>query len=63
MALLPSHEKFSSYFNIDNGTGKVRGIYLQNNAACKAIFEQWFAPLKDITNGAITISNTGGTDH
>ena len=63
MDLLPSHEKFSSYFNIDNGTGKVRGIYLQNNAACKEIFEQWFAPLKDITNGTITISNTGGTDH
>jgi len=63
MELLPSHEKFSSYFNIDNGTGKVRGIYLQNNAACREIFEQWFAPLKDITNGAITISNTGGTDH
>jgi hypothetical protein len=63
MELLPSHEKFSSYFNIDNGTGKVRGIYLQNNAACKEIFEQWFAPLKDITNGTITISNTGGTDH
>jgi hypothetical protein len=63
MQLLPSHEKFSSYFNIDNGTGKVRGIYLQNNAACKEIFEQWFAPLKDITNGTITISNTGGTDH
>lgn len=63
MVLLPSHEKFSSYFNIDNGTGKVRGIYLQNNAACRAIFEQWFAPLKDLTNGAITISNTGGTDH
>ncbi|MSQ38178.1 MAG: M20/M25/M40 family metallo-hydrolase [Chitinophagaceae bacterium] len=63
MELLPSHEKFSSYFNIDNGTGKVRGIYLQNNAACKEIFEQWFAPLKDLTNGTITISNTGGTDH
>ncbi|MEI7587985.1 MAG: M20/M25/M40 family metallo-hydrolase [Chitinophagia bacterium] len=63
MLLLPAHEKFSSYFNIDNGTGKVRGIYLQSNAACKDIFAQWFTPLKDITNGTITISNTGGTDH
>ena len=63
MQLLPEHEKFSSYFNIDNGTGKVRGIYLQGNAACKDIFAQWFAPLKDITEGTITISNTGGTDH
>jgi hypothetical protein len=63
MQLLPEHEKFSSYFNIDNGTGKVRGIYLQGNAAVKDIFAQWFAPLKDITDGTITISNTGGTDH
>ncbi|MBA4198231.1 MAG: peptidase M28 [Chitinophaga sp.] len=61
--LLPAHEKFSSYFNIDNGTGKIRGIYLQGNEACRDIFKQWFAPLKDITNGAVTISNTGGTDH
>jgi Zn-dependent M28 family amino/carboxypeptidase len=58
-----AHEKFSSYFNIDNGTGKIRGIYLQGNEACKDIFAQWFAPLKDITEGTITISNTGGTDH
>ncbi|MBN8838383.1 MAG: M20/M25/M40 family metallo-hydrolase [Sphingobacteriia bacterium] len=63
MQLLPQHEKFSSYFNIDNGTGKIRGIYLQGNVACKDIFAQWFAPLKDITDGTITISNTGGTDH
>ena len=63
MQLLPDHEKFSSYFNIDNGTGKIRGIYLQGNEACKDIFAQWFAPLKDITEGTITISNTGGTDH
>ena len=63
MNLLPEHDKISAYFNIDNGTGKVRGIYLQGNAACKDIFAQWFAPLKDITDGTITISNTGGTDH
>jgi len=63
MQLLPEHEKFSAYFNIDNGTGKVRGIYLQGNAACKEIFAQWFASLKDITDGTITVSNTGGTDH
>jgi len=63
MMLLPDHEKFSSYFNIDNGTGKIRGIYLQGNAACKEIFSQWFTPLKDLTDGTITISNTGGTDH
>ncbi len=63
MQLLPAHEKFSSYFNIDNGTGKIRGIYLQGNEAARDIFTQWFAPFKDISNGTVTISNTGGTDH
>ncbi|MBS1627096.1 MAG: M20/M25/M40 family metallo-hydrolase [Bacteroidetes bacterium] len=61
--LFPAHEKFSTYFNIDNGTGKIRGIYLQGNEACRDIFKQWFEPLKDLTNGTVTISNTGGTDH
>jgi carboxypeptidase Q len=63
MKLLPAHEKLSTYFNIDNGTGKIRGIYLQGNEAARSIFQQWFEPFKDISNGAITISNTGGTDH
>jgi len=63
MQLTPAHAKFSSYFNIDNGTGKVRGIYLQGNEACRHIFEQWFAPFNDLGAKTITISNTGGTDH
>ena len=58
-----AHEKFSSYFNIDNGTGKIRGIYLQGNAACAAIFTKWFEPFNDLGAKTITISNTGGTDH
>ena len=45
MQLLPEHEKFAGYFNIDNGTGKVRGIYLQGNEACRSIFTQWLATL------------------
>jgi carboxypeptidase Q len=57
------HAKLAGYFNIDNGTGKVRGIYLQGNDMVRPIFEQWFAPLKDLTEGKITIRNTGGTDH
>ena len=56
-----AHEKFSSYF--DNGTGKIRGIYLQGNAACAAIFTKWFEPFNDLGAKTITISNTGGTDH
>ncbi|MEB2776953.1 M20/M25/M40 family metallo-hydrolase [Algoriphagus sp. D3-2-R+10] len=64
MELKPEHEKISAYYNIDNGTGKVRGIYLQGNAAVQPIFNEWFAPLDDIVEDrTITISNTGGTDH
>jgi Zn-dependent M28 family amino/carboxypeptidase len=59
----PEHDKFAAYFNIDNGTGRIRGIYLQGNEMARPIFEQWFAALKDLTPGSITIRNTGGTDH
>jgi len=57
------HDGFAGYFNLDNGTGRIRGIYLQQNEMCRPIFEQWFAALRDITPGVITIRNTGGTDH
>ena len=63
MELKPAHAKFSSYFNIDNGTGKIRGIYLQGNEACRDIFTQWLAPFNDLGATTVTISNTGGTDH
>lgn len=63
MKTKPEHDGFAGYFNIDNGTGKVRGIYLQGNEMVRPIFEQWFAALKDVTEGTITIRNTGGTDH
>jgi carboxypeptidase Q len=63
MQLLPAHEKFAGYFNIDNGTGKIRGIYLQGNEACRPIFTQWLQPFQDLGAATVTISNTGGTDH
>jgi len=63
MQLQPAHANFSSYFNIDNGTGKIRGIYLQGNEACRNIFTSWLAPFKDLGATTVTISNTGGTDH
>ena len=63
MKLTSEHAKLSGYFNIDNGTGKIRGVYLQGNDMMRPIFEAWFAPLKDLTDGTITIRNTGGTDH
>ncbi len=61
--LKPEQEKISGYFNLDNGTGKVRGIYLQENAAIGSIFQQWMTPLADLGVTAITMRNTGGTDH
>ena len=57
------HGKLDVYFNVDNGSGKIRGIYLQGNDMARPIFEQWFAPFKDMDAGAITTRNTGGTDH
>jgi len=58
-----AHAKFSTYFNIDNGTGKIRGIYLQGNEACGPIFSSWLAPFKDLGASTVTVSTTGGTDH
>ncbi len=61
--LKPDQQKISGYFNLDNGTGKIRGIYLQENAAVAPIFRQWMEPLKDLGVTTITMRNTGGTDH
>ncbi len=63
MALLPEHANLAAYFNLDNGGGKVRGIYLQENLACRPIFEAWLAPLADLGATTVTFKNTGGTDH
>lgn len=64
MKLKAEHSKVSGYFNIDNGTGRIRGIYLQGNDAVRPIFEKWFVPFADmIDNTTVTIQNTGGTDH
>jgi len=57
------HEHFSGYFNLDNGSGKIRGINLQDNDAMRPIFEKWLEPFKDLGAGAIALRNTGGTDH
>jgi hypothetical protein len=59
----PEHSKISAYFNVDNGSGKIRGIYLQGNAAVASIFAQWMDPLKDLGVTTITLRDTGGTDH
>ena len=57
------YEKLSAYFNLDNGTGKIRGVYLQGNEAVRPLFRQWLAPFKDMGAATLSISNTGGTDH
>jgi len=59
----PEHEKFSAYFNVDNGTGAIRGVYQQGNEAVGPIFKQWMEPFKDLGMRSLTIRNTGGTDH
>ncbi|HSE98245.1 MAG TPA: M20/M25/M40 family metallo-hydrolase [Blastocatellia bacterium] len=59
----PAHEKFAGYFNLDNGTGKIRGVYMQGNEAVRPIFRAWLAPFKDMGASTLTIANTGGTDH
>ncbi len=59
----PEQQKISGYFNVDNGSGKIRGVYLQQNAAIAAIFQQWIQPLGDLGVGTITMRDTGGTDH
>src|SRR5579863_723026 len=56
-------DKLSVYLNLDNGTGKIRGIYMQGNAAVKPIFDQWFEPFHDLGAGTLSLQNTGGTDH
>jgi carboxypeptidase Q len=59
----PDYAKFQAYFNLDNGTGKIRGVYLQGNEAVRPIFRKWLQPFRDMGATTLTISNTGGTDH
>ncbi|HLF46821.1 MAG TPA: M20/M25/M40 family metallo-hydrolase, partial [Chitinophagaceae bacterium] len=58
-----AHAKVSAYYNLDNGTGKIRGVYLQGNKSAGPIFAKWLEPFKDLGAETITINNTGGTDH
>ena len=64
MTIKPGEQsKVSVYFNVDNGTGKIRGVYLQENAAVEPIFEAWMKPFHDLGMDTLTMRNTGGTDH
>lgn len=57
------YDKLSAYYNLDNGTGRIRGIYMQGNKAVKPYFEEWLKPFYDLGARTLTLSNTGGTDH
>ena len=63
MQLKPAQGKVSAYFNIDNGTGAIRGIYLQGNARARPTFAAMLAPLSDLGASTLTIKNVGSTDH
>ncbi len=59
----PEYEKLSAYFNLDNGSGKVRGVYIEGNEAVRPIFKKWLTPFRELGATTITGSRTGGTDH
>ncbi len=63
MDLEPDHEKFAGYFNVDNGTGAIRGVYLQGNEAIAPVFTAWMKPFENLGMSTLSIRNTGGTDH
>jgi len=63
MKVSDEHGKFDAYLNFDNGSGKIRGIYLQGNDAARALFDQWLQPFRDMGVTTISLKNTGGTDH
>jgi hypothetical protein len=63
MKITDEHAKLSGYFNLDNGSGKIRGVYLQGNDAMRPPFNEWLAPFRDLGVTTIAIRNTGGTDH
>ena len=60
---MPEHARLAAYFNLDNGTGKIRGVYVQENAATAPIFEAWLQPFADLGAHALTLRKTGSTDH
>ena len=59
----PARANLAGYFNLDNGSGKIRGVYLQGNDAMRPVFEQWLKPFEDLGVSTVSIRNTGGTDH
>src|SRR5204862_2389084 len=63
MVLTPDHARLSGYFNMDNGGGAIRGVYLQGNDAVRPVFAPWMEPLRSLGMTTLSIRNTGSTDH
>jgi Zn-dependent M28 family amino/carboxypeptidase len=63
ITLKPGHRDLSAYFNVDNGSGKIRGIYAEGNVAAVPIFREWLAPFANMGASTVAIQSTGGTDH
>lgn len=63
LTLLPGHDKLSAYFNLDNGGGRIRGIFAEGNAAVRPIFDAWLAPFHDLGADTVTLRATTNTDH
>jgi hypothetical protein len=59
----PEYEKLSAYYNLDNGTGRIRGVYMQGNEAVRPHFRRWLAPFSDLGAQTLTLANAGSTDH
>jgi len=60
---LADYEKMSAYFNLDNGAGKIRGVFMQGNEPLRPIFRRWLGPFKDLEADTLSVLNTGSTDH
>jgi hypothetical protein len=63
MKVTGQHAKLAGYFNLDNGSGKIRGVYLQGNDAMRPVFDGWLSAFRDQGVSTVSIRNTGGTDH
>ena len=63
LSFLPEQAQVSAYFNLDNGTGKIRGVYQQGNLQVGPIFREWLSPWEDLGATTLSLGNTGGTDH
>jgi hypothetical protein len=63
VAKKPGYDKFAAYYNLDNGTGRIRGVYMQGNETLRPIFRNWLTPFNEWGATTLTINGTGGTDH